>query len=730
MQDRSFIPRHAWNQASDDDKKQYEQLVTRKLNNIDVPYSLMTCDASHCHCERSTIDKFAKNIIDSCIEAANESISLTSRPKHSGIPGWNEHVKEVEQKSKFWHALWCEVGRPRDGAVAAAMKSARRRYHYAIRFVKKNETEVRNCNMAKALSRCSDRDFHKEIKTVLGNHSRVAATIDGASNSEDIANTFGDQYKELYNSVGYSKDDLDSLLNNIHQQTTLQTWDQFTVGEVQEGIRSLKPGKYDGDIGLCSDHVLNGGIKLCVYLCILFNIMCKHSHVPQCILLATITPIPKPGLSNSISSNYRGIALASCLGKIVDKIILMKYTAKLQTSELQFGFKKGASTDLCSWVFKETINYYVNEGTNVYSVLIDASKAFDKVNFCKHFQKLVQRGLPKEILLLLINLYTRQIIRVQWNGAYSQQFTVSNGVRQGAVLSPILYSIYVDGLLKKLTDSGVGCYIGKVFLGALAYADDLTILAPSAEACRKLLKICELYAIEHDISFNPNKSQLIIFGSKPKAMNTIYLCGQPIPEVGSVKHLGHIINNNLDDSPDILAKRAAFIGQANFIISTFKYLTPMFLHKIFTVYCMSFFGSQLWKLEVKSLDPLVKSYNIALRKLFQLPYNSHRSVLYYLSGGSSPFDIIASRTKSFLDRCFTSPNKLISNLALQCKYLSSSTIGYNFTVLSQNAGCSNEGNFNHINHLCLELLECRDGFSYNGLNKYENNILLNYMSSS
>ena len=89
-------------------------------------------------------------------------------------------------------------------------------------------------------------------------------------------------------------------------------------------------------------------------------------------------------------------------------------------------------------------------------------------------------------------------------------FTALNGVKQGAVLSPILYCVYVDDLLLILSRAGVGCFIGLHFVGALAYADDLVLLAPTASAMRKLLAICEDFAREYSISFNALKSKCLV----------------------------------------------------------------------------------------------------------------------------------------------------------------------------------------------------------------------------
>ena len=92
--------------------------------------------------------------------------------------------------------------------------------------------------------------------------------------------------------------------------------------------------------------------------------------------------------------------------------------------------------------------------------MLNATKAFDRVNYCKLFRALMDRELPPAyVLRLLLNLYTNSFARVSWNGVCSRSFVIENGVRQGGIVSPILFCIYIDGLLHRLSESGVGCFI-------------------------------------------------------------------------------------------------------------------------------------------------------------------------------------------------------------------------------------------------------------------------------
>ena len=96
---------------------------------------------------------------------------------------------------------------------------------------------------------------------------------------------------------------------------------------------------------------------------------------------------------------------------------------------------------------------------------------------------------------------------MRWGSSFSDSFCVSNGVRQGGVLSPVFFPIYLDGLLEELSDSGVGCYWGSMFTGAFCYADDIVLLAPCASALRSMLKICSSYANSHGLMFNESKTR-------------------------------------------------------------------------------------------------------------------------------------------------------------------------------------------------------------------------------
>jgi hypothetical protein len=185
--------------------------------------------------------------------------------------------------------------------------------------------------------------------------------------------------------------------------------------------------------------------------------------VPRYFCLSTANPITKGrNVKITDSSNYRGIVLCTIFRRIFDLIIITRYHDKLQSNNLQFGFKPHRSTVLCTMIVKETIAYYTNNNSNVYCVFLDATKAFDKVEYCRLFKLLLSRNIPAFIVRLLLNMYIGQLARIAWNGNFSDSFGVSNGVKQGGIISPTLFCLYIICIIRAAEGywCRVGCYIG------------------------------------------------------------------------------------------------------------------------------------------------------------------------------------------------------------------------------------------------------------------------------
>ena len=132
----------------------------------------------------------------------------------------------------------------------------------------------------------------------------------------------------------------------------------------------------------------------------------------------------------------------------------------------------------------------------------------------------MKRLVPPIVVRVLIFMYEEQTGCVKLSGKKSDSFRISNGTRQGSVLSPALFSVYLDDLIKELREQGLGCHIGGWWMGACGFADDLILLAPVRSVLQRMVSICEKYGNEHNLVFStdPNPSK-----SKTKCL---YFCGR------------------------------------------------------------------------------------------------------------------------------------------------------------------------------------------------------------
>ena len=119
--------------------------------------------------------------------------------------------------------------------------------------------------------------------------------------------------------------------------------------------------------------------------------------------------------------------------------------------------------------------------------------------------------------------------RVRWDNVHSDWFDITAGVRQGGILSPDLYCVYVDDLINILQSMKVVCHVKNVFAAAIFYADDMAVLAPSLKGLQKLLDACASYCSEWDIKLNAKKTKNICFGRGIQPTHAVSLNGSRIP---------------------------------------------------------------------------------------------------------------------------------------------------------------------------------------------------------
>ena len=332
--------------------------------------------------------------------------------------------------------------------------------------------------------------------------------------------------------------------------------------------------------------------------------------------------------------------------------------------------------------------------------LLDCSKAFDKCRFDKLFSKLISKGLPHIVVRVLIYIYEEQTGWVKLGGMRSQSFKISNGTRQGSVLSPILFSVYLDDLLRKLRELQLGCHIGGYWLGGCGYADDLILLAPSRDVLQRMLEVCETYASEHNLVFSTDpepaksKTKCMYFcgrlGGRVRLPAPLYLDGKALPWVDTAEHLGHTLHQSVTMDKDCLRARGRFIAKTVEIRDQLSFAQPQHILQAVQVMCTDAYGCMLWDLGSDTSEQFFKSWNTCVK----LCHGVTRSTFTYLVEGWLAADIaplrnqVMSRYAGFYRKLLFSPSREIRALALMVTNDPRSTTYKNLRLLRNMTGLS------------------------------------------
>ena len=298
-------------------------------------------------------------------------------------------------------------------------------------------------------------------------------------------------------------------------------------------------------------------------------------------------------------------------------------------------------------------------------------------------------------------VYTNQTFRVKWCSHVTEQTHASNGVKQGGVMSPLLFTVYIDEMLLRLQKCGYGCYIGNMFYGALGYADDIILLSPTVSGMKYLLQVCAQYGKEYNVLFNPDKTKLIHVNNLKCTMSNIMFMGKSIARVDYEKHLGFPVGN-VKTEQVVTQAINEFIIKVNMVKSHFKFLPPDIMYKLFKTYCMPLYGCPLWDYSDKIMCKFYVAWRKAIRSILGLPRRTHCSLLNEICHDMSINDQLYSRFVSFFHSLLFSTNQLTNTCAKLALRGSNSNVSNNILIASNRLAISRD-NFMYVK-LCRKQL--------------------------
>ena len=252
---------------------------------------------------------------------------------------------------------------------------------------------------------------------------------------------------------------------------------------------------------------------------------------------------------------------------------------------------------------------------------------------------------------------------VSWNGFVSDGFHTQNGVRQGGILSPGLFNLYVNFISSKLNQLDIGCYLNAVRVNHLVYADDLCLISPSIAGLRTLVGVCEAAGDYLSIKFNAEKTVCMRFGQpnyRDIPFFPVALRGGRLQFVDQVKYLGHIILSNLSDSADMDKAKRSIYARGNSLVRKFAACSEDIKISLFRSFMTPIYCCHLWAhYTQRQYNAVRTAYNCIFRKFFQISRLESMRENFVRRRIPTLDEVIRKNTLSIFDR-FTSSENTIS----------------------------------------------------------------------
>ena len=308
---------------------------------------------------------------------------------------------------------------------------------------------------------------------------------------------------------------------NIESSTTDSDLNkEIDTAEIMKAIKGLKNGKSASGDDITNEMLKHGSSVFINALKKLFNQISNDGNFPSCWNESYIVLINKKGSKNN-PANYRGISLTSCLRKLFNKVMnarLLKYIDSINLiRENQIGFKRNSRTSDHILTLKSIIDFQKSKKEKAFAAFIDLRKAFDTVWRDGLFYKMLLNGINGKTYNIIRSMYSNNSFKIKFANGLSKRFLSSCGVKQGDVLSPILFISFIDDLVKKLNSFPSGAIsINGLSIHFLLYAEYIVLLANSKEALQTFLDIFDDYCTSWKLHMNTDKSKVAVFNSNGK----------------------------------------------------------------------------------------------------------------------------------------------------------------------------------------------------------------------
>ena len=609
-----------WDKVTVFDRQNYCTILDSLI--LEISPDVFICRKDVCHDVNHINDlNDIYNDILECISLATSYLPTKKTfNKNDRVVGWNTYCKEKYAIAREKYLIWHNNGRVRQGIEFESMKMSRTSFKNALNYCKNNELKIKKENLLRKFACQNKINFWKDISKLNGNSGQKIVQIDSLTNLDEITAKFDEKYKRILD---------DPSCQSFHTKLTRPDSGNVCVPLIT--IENLNLAVHSLNFGLGWDNVHANNIKYAgpVFMNFLgkyFNKLIDHSFLPKEMIYGEIRPVIKSKVSSkNDSDNYRPVMNSSVFLKVLEYCLLPSLKKNLPLNKRQFGFRSGTGCLPAIALVKEIINKYNIENSSVYCAMVDLSKAFDRINKNILFKKLYEAGLNPKFVEILRCMYDEAYVHTSFNKIKGKSWKVGNGVRQGGVLSPLLFSFYLNDILDLISELPLGCSIYGFKSNIVCFADDLILLAPTSQSLQKLLDVLCDRLLELCLTVNPTKSQFIIFrnsrcnnrlGSDP----VVSLNGVNLTRVSNCKYLGVFLTANGDLGSEVDRVTDSFLKQFNGMYSKFYFTNKNIIFFLFKSFTSSFYGIETWieKIYEYQLNRISIAYHKAVKRICDL----------------------------------------------------------------------------------------------------------------
>jgi hypothetical protein len=435
-----------------------------------------------------------------------------------------------------------------------------------------------------------------------------------------------------------------ALLNTYHltpAPATADPWIEntlldspFELNELIEVLNTTKNNKAPGPDRIPYEFYKNSP-ELCLkFLLNIFNTIMEVRKVPQSFKQSIIFPIHKKGDINT-PENYRGISFMDCSAKLFSGLILRRLTEWVNEfqilNEFQAGFRKHYSTIDNVFNLINIIKLRLISDKKVYAFFIDYKAAFDSINREALFYKLLKLGVSSKIVQVIRSLYENTESMVWGTDSVSNSFKTECGLKQGCLLSPLIYSLYVNDLNDHL-ESGIK--VAGLNIKVLLYADDVVMVSDNRLMLQKMINQLETYNDTWNLTLNMEKSKIMVFrkGGGKLARNEKWTYqGKNIEIVNRYKYLGIVLSPNLSMKTHLSQKLTTARYGLNSVWKEIIGNNKVPVKSKFNIFnsvqrSVMCYGAQIWGYERH--EEVEKLQRFFLKRMFGLPQNTPTYILY------------------------------------------------------------------------------------------------------